>query len=767
MNVKKIILSALTLSLFFISSLFASEKLSPDTVFKKINTYLIENSGQYPSEILYTSYPANVSILKDRIVVQGVEIIFKKANENVNVKPTSKQEAAFNYYVGNAKSKWRSNVASYENVEFENIYKNVDLNFTGIKNGNIEFQWKVKPYADLSNIIFEIKGAEVKNNGKNLEIIKENKILFTIDNLKAYQGAEEREASFKTINNVYDEMEFGYLVNDYKPECMLVIDPDLSNLLASTFLGGSGEDYGNCLAIDTLGNVFVLGNTNSFNIPIVGGYDNTFDDGGFSNHDVFVAKFDNTLNSLLASTFLGTDDEDLGNFLALDASGNVFVTGYTESGYFPTVGGYDNTANGGNGNGYDEAFISKLDNTLSSLLASTYFGGSDGSESGTCLIFDTSGNVFVTGQTSSTNIPIVGGYDSTFQGSGQDVFVAKFNNTLSSLLASTYYGGVSTTEEVGSIAIDTSGNIFIAGSSYGSNYQNVFIVKLNSTLSSLSASTSLSYYNASYGNSMVIDASGNVFIVGNTEASDFPIVGGYDNTFQGSADVFIAKFNNTLSSLLASTYLGGGYFDYGNSIAVDSSGNVFVTGSTNSSDFPIVGGYDGSVNVGNNYDVFVAKFNNTLSSLLASTYLGESEQDYGAFIAIDDASGNIFVTGNTESSNFPTVGGYSNYFTGSSDAFLSKFNNDPSITAAISKNENSFKNKFTFKNNSINFNIIKSTYIGVDIYETNGALVKSISYGFVNTGNYEINMSDLNIGPYIAKIRMGEEVKGEKFIIIK
>ena len=195
MNTHKIMLSFLLIYILNTGSLFASEKHSSDTVFKNINTYLIENSGQYSSEILYTLYPANVSILKDRLVVQGVEIIFKDVSENVKIKSESKQEAAFNYFMGNDQSKWRSNVASYANIMFENIYKDMDLNFTGIKNGGIEFQWMIKPYADISKIVFEINGAEVKNIGNKLEVIRENKILFTIDNLKAYQGAEEREVS--------------------------------------------------------------------------------------------------------------------------------------------------------------------------------------------------------------------------------------------------------------------------------------------------------------------------------------------------------------------------------------------------------------------------------------------------------------------------------------------------------------------------------------------------------------------------------------------
>ena len=247
--------------------------------------------------------------------------------------------------------------------------------------------------------------------------------------------------------------------------------------------------------------------------------------------DVFVSKLNSGLTSLLASTYLGGSNYEVlwqvGISLTLDTSGNVYVTGYTYSSNFPTTSGaYDTSFNG-----YYDVFVSKLDGGLTSLLASTFLGGSD-FDSGYSLALDTSGNVYVTGYTSSTDFPTTSGaYDTSFNGGYNDVFVSKLNSGLTSLLASTFLGG--------------------------SGYD--------------------------YGNSLTLDTSGNVYVTGWTDSTDFPTTSGaYDTSYNGGGvsvgDVFVSKLDSGLTSLLASTYLGGSGSDLGNSLTLDTSGNVYVTG---------------------------------------------------------------------------------------------------------------------------------------------------------------------------------------------
>ncbi|MCF6155316.1 MAG: hypothetical protein E3K36_08695 [Candidatus Brocadia sp.] len=339
-----------------------------------------------------------------------------------------------------------------------------------------------------------------------------------------------------------------------------------------------------------------------------------------------VAQYDKAkdliIDPLLASTYLGGPYEDRGRSIAVDAEGNVFVAGETLSSEFPSTPGAYRTSRKGN----TDVFVSKFNSGLTNLLASTFLGGALNHERTCSVATDVGGNVYVAGSTYSTDFPKTrGSYDAT--GNGRwDVFVSKFNNGLTNLLASTLLGG-----------------------------------------------------NADdCGYAIAIDAGGNVYVTGETLSSDFPATpGAYDTTYNGGYyDAFVSKFDSGLTSLLASTFLGGGSGDYGRAIAVDGVGNVFVTGNTWPRDFPATpGAYNTSFNGGND-DAFVSKLNNGLMNLLASTFLGGNSNDHATAIAID-TGGNVYVTGETVSSNFPTTdSAYATaYKRGTKDVFVSKFNN--------------------------------------------------------------------------------------------
>jgi len=400
-------------------------------------------------------------------------------------------------------------------------------------------------------------------------------------------------------------------------------------LLASTFLGGSDDDNGNSLILDTSGNVYVTGSTYSSDFPTTSGAYDTFSDGSAA----FISKLNGGLTDLLASTFLGGSNSDYGYSMALDTSGNVYVTGYTSSSDFPTTSeAYDTSFNG-----TGDVFVSKLNGRLTDLLASTFLGGSN-SDYGYSMALDTSGNIYVTGCASSLDFPTTSGaYDTSFYGSSlyavkrYDAFISKMNDGLTDLLASTSLGG--------------SGNY----------YGNIF-------------------YGQDYGRSLALDTSGNVYVMGYTQSTDFPTTSGAYDTSNGGYyddyDVFITKLNSGLTSLLASTFLGGSNSDYGYSMALDMSGNVYVTGVAYSSDFPTTSGaYDTSSDGSD--DVFISKLNSGLTSLLASTYLGESATNCAYSLALD-ISENVYVTGKTNSPSFPTTSGAydTSYDLHSSDDFV-------------------------------------------------------------------------------------------------
>ncbi|MCK4714785.1 MAG: SBBP repeat-containing protein, partial [Candidatus Aenigmarchaeota archaeon] len=368
-----------------------------------------------------------------------------------------------------------------------------------------------------------------------------------------------------------------------------------------------------------------------------GAYDSTYNGG----QEVYVSKLNSDLTELVASTYLGGSERDGCRAVAVDGNGNVFLAGWTNSSDFPaTFGAYDSTYNGGDG----DAFVSKLDSSLTTLLASTFLGGAIANDPATCIRIDESGNVYVSGKAWSSDFPTTpGAYDETHGGSW-DIFVSKFDNDLTTLSASTFLGGTSI-DEVQSMDLDESANIYMTGFTSSSNFPttpnaydtsyadtggpfwnyDVYVSSLDSSLSTLVASTFLGMIPDEEAYGIALDASGNVYVTGWTASDSFPTTpGAYSEEFNGGLrDAFISKFDANVTTLLASTFLGGSnQNDYSRSIAFN--GYVYVTGYTHSSDFPTTpDAYDTSYNSGYS-DAWVSKLDSNLTTLDASTYLGGS-----------------------------------------------------------------------------------------------------------------------------------------------
>ncbi|MCX5885351.1 MAG: SBBP repeat-containing protein, partial [Proteobacteria bacterium] len=485
---------------------------------------------------------------------------------------------------------------------------------------------------------------------------------------------------------------YGFTVGAYDRSQTLVIDP----LLASTYLGGGGSDSASSLAIDSSGNIYVAGVTNSENFPTtVGAYDITY-----NASDVFISKLSADLSTLLASTYLGAGASDSASSITIDPSGDVYVTGFTYSSNFPTTtGAYDQKFNSSD---YADIFISKLSPDLSTLLASTFLGGGDNDDA-TALMTDASGNVYVAGWTFSDNFPTTtGSFDQKYNSTNRrDAFISKLSPDLSTLIASTYLGGGGG-EWISSLTMDRTGNIYVTGWTASDNfpvttgaydqkfnssgYTDAFISKLSSDLSALLASTYLGGGGGEWTASIAIDRSGDVYVTGGTGSDNFPVtMGAYDEKFNSSEfiDAFVTKLSSDLSTLLSSTYLGGENNESASSIAIDATGNIYVSGWTISDNFPItIGAYDVIFNSSGYSDAFISKLNADLTSLLASTYLGGGTGERVAAMTIDTA-GNIYVTGWTGSDNFPTTdSAYSRILRGDTDAFISRL--DGNLSADLS-----------------------------------------------------------------------------------
>ncbi len=607
-----------------------------------------------------------------------------------------------NYFKGNDKSKWKNNIHTYNMVSLGELYKGINLNLHAYGN-NVEKLFVVEPGAEPKQILLSMEGAEglsIDESGKMIVATALGQVAFTkpvayqeIDGRKKYVDASYALTKFR---NHKSRIENGYrfTIGQYDPDYELIIDP----LLASTFLGNTSTYGGgiSSIALDSSNNVYVTGSTASADFPTAGNpYDSTYSNNVMyvSSRDVFVSKLDSNLSTLIASTFLGGGKSQGSSAIVLDSSNNVYVVGGTSSADFPTVGSpHDDSYNGN----YD-VFVSKLDSSLSTLVASTLLGGS-WVEYGRAITLDSSNNVYVTGNTSSADFPTVGSPHGDSLNGNIDVFVSKLDSSLSTLIASTFLGGEE--REYGrAIALDSSNNVYVTGNTSSAdfptadspyegsyNWDDVFVSKLSSGLSALIASTFLGGSRYDSGRAIALDSNNNVYVTGFTDSADFPTAGiPYDDSYNWSRDVFVSKLNCSLSTLIASTFLGGGGNDEGYAIALDSSNNVYVTGETWLTDFPTSGSqYDDYFN--GTRDVFVSKLLSNLNTLTASTFLGGTNADGGTAIALD-SSNNVYVAGYTSSADFPTAGSpYDDSYNGPwafSDVFVSKLELVQSAEAMI------------------------------------------------------------------------------------
>ena len=412
------------------------------------------------------------------------------------------------------------------------------------------------------------------------------------------------------------------------------MNPSLSgaaSLVFSTYVGGSGNDYGLRIAVDGAGASYVTGLARASFPTTANAFQQTY--GGAPGADAFLIKLSADGSQLLYSTYLGGSDGDGAWGIALDAASNVYITGRTFSVNFPTtVGALDRVCGtDGTCNGVSDAFVAKFNLAASgaaSLVYSTYLGGS-GEDQGFGIAVDAANNAYVTGRTKSIDFPTAGGPYQGASGGDYDAFLAKLNAAGSALSYATYFGG--------------------------------------------------SGYEDGYG--IALGSSNRVYVVGTTFSSNLPTTpGAFQPAFGGLNDAYLAKLDPAAAgaaSLVYSTYVGGNDDDQGYGLAVDGSDVAYVAGFARSPNFPVAGGPFQPVN-GGVWDGFVMKVNPALSgaaSLLYSTYLGGLSTDAGYGLALD-ASRNVYLTGQTFSSgSFPTVNPFQASLGGGSDVFVARIDN--------------------------------------------------------------------------------------------
>jgi len=625
--------------------------------------FMVKRAGQTvffsPSEVVFALSSGNNSSV--------VRMSFEGSRSG-DITGEQKLSGTANFFMGNDSSKWVSEIPTYGSIRYKDLYPGVDLLFKGTE-GSLKHELILNPGANISKIALAYSGQNNLSLTVNGSVLIETIVGNLTDSAPiCYQEINGSKVAVEGQYRLINGQKIGFDMGDYDRRYSLVIDPTLAY---STYLGGSNdersEDFG--VAVDNNGNAYVTGLTESIDFPIQNSIQASIDGsedvfitkinaagsafiystylgggiyeansgssiavdgngnayitcttqspdfpihnpiqasiGGF--HDAIVAKINAAGSALIYSTFLGGSDLDISTDIAVDSSGNAYVTGYTASDNFPVKNPIQISNAGSN-----EAFITKINAAGSALVYSSYLGGSDIDWS-MGIAADSNGNAYVTGGTHSADFPIMNPIQADINGS-EDAFITKIDASGSAFIYSTYLGGRSF-DRGEDIAVDTNGNAYVIGSTYSDN---------------------------------------------------FPVKSPLQASKAGDYDAFVTKINEDGSTFAYSTYLGGRSVERGKSITVDIGSNAYVTGLTYSNDFPIQNSIKASID---SEDVFITKINAAGQSLIYSTYLGGSVDDAGYGVAIDRI-GNAYVTGDTSSIDFPTINPIQASKAGGIDAFV-------------------------------------------------------------------------------------------------
>jgi hypothetical protein len=586
------------------------------------------------------------------------------------LEPESAGSGVANFLIG-GEEEWATGVPLLDGVAYRDVYPGIDAVYRG-SGPNLKSEYVVQPGHDPARIRLRYAGAE------RLEIEADGALLIRVGR---HLLRESTPVIYQQRNGVRVTVEGAFQVNGdivsfavggYDRTLPLTIDPVIYYL---TLFGGSGTDAATSMAIDASGSAYIAGFTSSYDLPTASPEQN-FSGGG---NEVFVAKLTPSGNGIAYCTYIGGRSDDRAFGIAVDSAGAAYVAGSTTSSNFPVRGALQAKLAGGK-----NAFVLKLAAAGNALVYSTYLGGS-GSDAASGIAVDAAGSAYLAGDTTSLNFPAAA-FQKTNRGI-PDAFVAKLAPDGSRLVYSTYLGG-SGEDHATAIAIDGSGSAFVTGSTYSTNFplasahqaalaggQDAFVTRLSADGKSLIFSTYLGGSNGMLGapeagNGIAVDGSGNVYVTGETSSVNFPIRGAVQSTNAGWQDAFVSKFGGS-GGLVYSTYIGGVNVDIARAIAVDRSGYAHIAGETTSANLASILMLQGAPT--GVFDAFIVKLAATGDAVSGLSYLGGIGADNATAIAVD-ASSNVYVAGWTQSPNFAAVNGFQTINGGNYSAFVGKMN---------------------------------------------------------------------------------------------
>jgi len=672
--------------------------------------YFIEDRGADPEGVSFAIRGAEKTLffsregitfrLKGKDKGWVVKLDFVGADPAVVPRGEDRQPAVFSYFIGPEKE-WKTGLKTFARLVYENLWPGIDLVYRGTVN-KLKYEFVVRPGADPSRIRLRYRGC------RSLVLSEHGAIKvdtpaggFEDAPPSAYQEIDGKRVAVEMAYVLFEDsracQDFGFRIGDYDRSRALVLDPVI--LVYCGYVGGAVWDYGGGIAVDSAGNVYLAGSTQSGQntFPVKVGPDLTYNDTR-PDGDAFVAKVNAQGTALVYCGYIGGASRDWGSDIAVDDSGNAYVAGSTQSDErtFPVTMGPDLTYNGGRNEG--DAFVAKVNPQGTGLVYCGYIGGA-GDDRGYGIAVDSGGNAYVTGETLSDEktFPVKVGPDLTYNtvsGIRGDAFVAKVHPQGSWLRYCGYIGGAG--NDLGQrVTVDGAGNAYVTGTTQsdertfpvkvgpdltfngGGVLGDAFVAKVDPQGTWLTYCGFIGGAGDDTGYAIAVDGVGSAYVTGTTDSdqSTFPVSVGPDLTHNGSHDAYVAKVNPQGTGLTYCGYVGGSGSDAGNGIALDGAGNAFVVGfaSSDQTTFPAREGPALTHN-GGYYDVFVARVSLQGTGLAFCGYIGGADYEVSCGIAVDSA-GNGYVTGTTRSYGpaFPaTVGPDLTHNGGGYDVFVAK-----------------------------------------------------------------------------------------------